>query len=68
VTPATIKNFSEEAVINNIQNNYEGSNNNYQNCSINPFDKIVELYDALLKSEKEKNALLEKVIEKLKKK
>lgn len=73
-TPAAIKNFSEEAVITNIQNNYEGSNNagpnggHNQNCTFNPMDKIVELYDALLKSEKEKNALLEKVIEKLEKK
>jgi transcriptional regulator with XRE-family HTH domain len=69
VTPAIIKNFSEEAVINNIQNNYEGSSIHggsvgQQYCTFNPFDKIVELYEALLKSEREKNALLEKVIKK----
>src|SRR6185436_13538142 len=41
VTPATIKNFSEEAAVNNIQNNHEGShtsgtNGNYYYCTINP--------------------------------
>ena len=62
-----IKNFDEETAIFNIQNNYEGSNKgvsnvavqNYQ-CNFNPLDKIVELYDALLKSEREKVELLQK--------
>src|SRR2546428_6815282 len=65
VSAEAIKNFSEEAVIYNIQNNYEGSNEgvasvsvgNYH-CTFNPIDKIVELYDALLKSEREKVELL----------
>jgi len=67
VTPTDIKNASEETVINNIQNN---SNNigpsvfgNYG--TINPIDKIAELYDALIKSEREKIALLEKLMEKM---
>lgn len=68
VTPDTIKNFAEETVVNVIQNNYEGSTNNSSNynhqCTFNPFDKVVELYEALLKSEREKIALLEKMIEK----
>jgi transcriptional regulator with XRE-family HTH domain len=78
VTPAAIKNFSEELVINNIQNNYEGSNNagsnsginNFQ-CTFNPLDKYIEaveknekLYEALLKAEREKIALLERLLEK----
>jgi transcriptional regulator with XRE-family HTH domain len=71
VTPSDIKNASEETVINNnIQNNYEGSNNTGDNitnhrCSINPLEKIAELYDALIKSEREKIALLEKLMEKM---
>ncbi|HTJ49674.1 MAG TPA: helix-turn-helix transcriptional regulator [Cyclobacteriaceae bacterium] len=72
VTPTEIKNASEETVINNIQNNYEGSNTSNtpfsqhnQNCTINPIDKIAELYDALIKSEREKIALLEKLMEKM---
>src|ERR1700692_2746629 len=54
-----IKNFDEEAAIHNIQNNYDssvinaGPSINYK-CTFNPIDKIVELYEALVKSEKEK--------------
>jgi transcriptional regulator with XRE-family HTH domain len=62
-----IRNFDEETAIHNIQNNYEGSviNSgpavNYK-CSFNPIDKIVELYDALVKSEREKVEMLERVL------
>jgi transcriptional regulator with XRE-family HTH domain len=73
-----IKNFSEESIIYNIQNNYEGSNlsmsPNYQynnQCTFNPIDKWLEaieenkkLYEALLKAEREKVALLEKMVSK----
>lgn len=66
-----IKNFDEETAVFNIQNNYEGStlnhSSNYQynhQPTFNPIDKIVELYEALVKSEKEKVALLEKFLEK----
>lgn len=77
VSVDAIKNYSDEAVIYNIQNNYEGSNNgasnfgpanylNYQ-CTFNPIDKLVELfeenkklYERLLASEKEKNELFKK--------
>jgi transcriptional regulator with XRE-family HTH domain len=61
-----IEEFDEEATVYNIQNNYEGAqvtsspvSANY--CSFNPIDKIVELYERLLQSEKEKVALLEKM-------
>jgi len=64
VTPETIKNFNEEATIYNVQNNYDGSNsgatlntNNYH-CTINTFDKIVELYERMLK---DKEAMIEKL-------
>ncbi len=62
-----IKNFDEEAFLSNIQNNYEGAiinagpTINYH-CTLNPFDKIVELYDELLKVEREKIALLERML------
>lgn len=64
-----IKNFDDEAFLTNIQNNYEGAvinagpTLNY-NCTFNPFDKIVELYEALVKSEKEKVELLQKMLDK----
>jgi transcriptional regulator with XRE-family HTH domain len=74
VSVEAIKNFNEEAAIYNIQNNYEGSTINSSpvnatHCTFNPLDKYVEvveknekLYEALLKSEREKNALLEKML------
>lgn len=68
VSAEAIKNYSDEAVIYNIQNNYEGSVSNYSgiyNCTFNPIEKIVQLYDEkiallerLLQAEKEKNELL----------
>jgi len=72
VSKEAIKNYSDEAVIYNIQNNYDGStvshSPNYQynhQCTFNPIDKIVELYnekiallERLLQAEKEKNELL----------
>ena len=56
-----IKNFSEEKTIYNIQNNYDHSTNhqNYQPTINNdPVDKVVELFEKLLKREQEKVELL----------
>lgn len=68
VPAEAIKNFSEEAAFNVINNtfhdfhdNAQASALNYQ-CSFNPIDKIVELYDQLLKSEREKVAMLERML------
>lgn len=69
VSAEAIKNYSDEAVIYNIQNNYEGSNNHGANVghqfNFNPIEKLVELfeenkslYERLLASEKEKVELL----------
>jgi transcriptional regulator with XRE-family HTH domain len=68
-----IKNFNEDSIFNVISNTFTSHDNSTLNAvnyfpTFNPIDKIVELYDALLKSEKEKVVLLEKVIEKLEKK
>jgi transcriptional regulator with XRE-family HTH domain len=65
-----IKNFNEEATINNIQYNSEtSSHNSIVNYQFNPIDKWIEalkknedLYERLLQSEREKVALLEKVL------
>jgi transcriptional regulator with XRE-family HTH domain len=60
-----IENFDEEMAINVIGNTYHDSavsNVNY-GCTFNPIDKIVELYEEVLKVEREKNALLERMIE-----
>lgn len=60
--PAEIlKNFTEEAAFFNIQNNYDNATQNV-NYQFNPVEKITELYDALLKAEREKVALLERLL------
>ncbi len=74
VPAEAIQNFDEEQAIHNIQNNYdsavinEGPTINYK-CNFNPIDKWAEeisenrkLYERLLQSEREKIALLEKML------
>ena len=66
VTVEGIKNFSEEAVLNVIGNTYQdngivNAGLNY-NCSFNPIDKVVELYERLVLAEKEKVEYLEKIL------
>jgi len=72
VPAEAIKNFSEEAVVNNISCNFndQSSSLNYY-PTFNPIDKLVEaleenkkLYNALLKEKDEKIALMEKMITK----
>ncbi|MFT3703021.1 MAG: helix-turn-helix transcriptional regulator [Agriterribacter sp.] len=66
-----IKEYDEQSHILNIQNNYDGSNSgvsnvavqNYQ-CTFNPIDKIIDLFEQLLKSEREKIELLQKLLDK----
>lgn len=53
-----IKNFSEEAANTFFNTFHDHSGFNYQ-CSFNPLDKVIELYERLLASEKEKNDLLQ---------
>jgi transcriptional regulator with XRE-family HTH domain len=68
VPAEAIKNFDEEAAVNIIANTFSSHDNstlnavNYQ-CTFNPIDKIVELYEALVKSEKEKIELLQKMLD-----
>ena len=55
-----IKNFDEQAAINVISNTFhdQSANNvNYQ-CTFNPLDKMVELYERMLK---DKNEMIEKL-------
>ncbi|SUJ01067.1 Helix-turn-helix domain [Sphingobacterium spiritivorum] len=68
-----IQNFDEEKAIVNIQNNYEGSNPGVTNvagyqynneCTFNPLDKMVELYERMLQQQKEMIDRLEKLIQK----
>jgi transcriptional regulator with XRE-family HTH domain len=59
-----IKNFDEQAAINVISNSFHdhSSNNiNYQ-CTFNPLDKMLELYERLLQAEREKVEMLQKIL------
>lgn len=64
VSPEAIKNFNEESVFNVINNTFQDSssvNNNYL-CTINPLEKIIELYERLVIAEKEKVSYLEELL------
>jgi transcriptional regulator with XRE-family HTH domain len=66
-----IKNLDDETAINFIANTFnDGSPGINYKCNFNPLDKYVEaieknekLYEALLQSEREKTALLEKILQ-----
>ncbi len=63
VTPETIKNFDEDNLTYHINNQYnfyntEIKDNATNNFVFNPIEKIAELYERLLNSEREKNELL----------
>ena len=62
VPSEVIKNFNNDAVVIHIENMHDQSG--VYHYHFNPIEKIVELYDALLKSEREKSALLESMIKK----
>ena len=65
VSAESIKNFSEEAVLNIMGNTLHDSsfiNGNNYNCTFNPIDKIVELYERLVQAEKDKVEYLEKLM------
>jgi transcriptional regulator with XRE-family HTH domain len=68
-----IRNFDEETAMVNIQNNYEGSNSNassvisgvgnYHDCTFNPLDKMVELYERMLKQQEVMIEKLERLLQ-----
>ncbi|MFI0428659.1 helix-turn-helix domain-containing protein [Mariniflexile sp. HMF6888] len=66
VTKEAIENFSEEAVFNYFSNFYDNSTAqvNHNNCTFNPLDKVVELYERLVQAEKDKIEYLEKLLNK----
>lgn len=73
VPAEVIRNFSDEAVFNIMGNTYHNDSSSIKNhnCTFNPLDKLLEvveknekLYERLVESEKEKAALLEKLLDK----
>ena len=74
INAESIKNLDDKATVYNIVTNHGSAtglaNHNY-NCTFNPLDKYIEaveknekLYEQLLKSEREKVAMLEKLLDK----
>lgn len=65
ISPEVIKDFDVERAIYNINNSYSDATISEGGTAVvlqvNPLDKIVELYERLLQSEREKNELLKKV-------
>ena len=67
VSAEAIKSFSEEAAINffnTFNDSSQGSNFLNNQCTFNPLDKVVELYERLVQAEKDKVAYLEKLLDK----
>lgn len=68
VTIEAIENFSEESVFNFFNNFYDNSANHgqvngpFNNCTFNALDKMVELYERLVQTEKDKVEYLEKLM------
>jgi transcriptional regulator with XRE-family HTH domain len=68
VTPETVKNYSDEAAIYNIQNNYEGSKletgqQNYSHCSFNVLDKLMETLEEVKLLHEENRKLYERLLQ-----
>lgn len=68
VSVEAIKNFSEEAVFNYFNtfndtvSNSSFGQGTYHECTFNPLDKVVELYERLVQAEKDKVEYLEKLL------
>jgi transcriptional regulator with XRE-family HTH domain len=62
ISPEAIKSFNEENTINIFSNTYNDNSSILGTYHFNPLEKMVELYEALLKSEREKIALLERML------
>jgi transcriptional regulator with XRE-family HTH domain len=68
VSVDAIKNYSDETVLNVINNTFNSNDNSTINAiniqpNFNPLDKVVELYERLVQAEKDKVAYLEKFLE-----
>jgi Helix-turn-helix. len=64
-TPEAVRCFTEETLVFFIENMHDKSsayNYNFQ-CTYNPLDKVVELYERLLQLEREKVFILQKKLE-----
>lgn len=60
-----IKNMTDEAAFNIIGNTFQNDSSAYvyqYKCNFNPIEKVVELYERMLKTEQEKVSLLQETL------
>jgi transcriptional regulator with XRE-family HTH domain len=67
VSAEAIKNYSDETVLNVINNTFTSNDSSTINAiniqpNFNPLDKVVELYERLVQAEKDKVEYLEKLL------
>ena len=67
VTSEGIKEFSDDAVFNIINNTFNSNDSSILNAinvqpNFNPLDKVIELYERLVQAEKDKVTYLEKLL------
>lgn len=67
-----IQNFDEEQAVNVISNTFTSNDTSTlnainPNCTFNPLDKVMELFERLLTSEREKVELMKEILEKISK-
>ncbi|OOV17322.1 helix-turn-helix domain-containing protein [Flavobacterium sp. LM4] len=67
VSAEAIKNYSDETVLNVINNTFTSNDSSTINAiniqpNFNPLDKVVELYERLVQAEKDKVEYLEKIL------
>ena len=67
VSAEAIKNYSDETVLNVINNTFTSNDSSTINAiniqpNFNPLDKVVELYERLVQAEKDKVEYLEKIM------
>lgn len=60
-----LKNMTDEAAFNIIGNTFQNDSSAYvyqYKCNFNPIDKVIELYERMLKAEQEKVSLLQEAL------
>ena len=61
-----LKNLTDEAAINIVANTFQNESSAYvthYKCNFNPIDKVIELYERMLKAEREKVNLLQEALQ-----
>jgi hypothetical protein len=62
ISVEAIKNFDEEKAIDIISNTFQDNATGYNKCTFNPIDKVVELYERMLKGKDEEIGFLKQML------